>query len=98
MSGDDELVDTSCASCGKAEIDDIKLVSCDSCDLVNYCSDKCRENNKSEHEEDCKERAVELRDELLFKQPESSHLGDCPICMIPMPLHPREYAIYVCCG
>eukprot|EP00577_Skeletonema_sp_RCC1716_P030964 CAMPEP_0113433652 /NCGR_PEP_ID=MMETSP0013_2-20120614/35038_1 /TAXON_ID=2843 ORGANISM="Skeletonema costatum, Strain 1716" /NCGR_SAMPLE_ID=MMETSP0013_2 /ASSEMBLY_ACC=CAM_ASM_000158 /LENGTH=31 /DNA_ID=CAMNT_0000323337 /DNA_START=71 /DNA_END=163 /DNA_ORIENTATION=- /assembly_acc=CAM_ASM_000158 len=25
------------------------------------------------HKEECKNRAAELRDELLFKQPESSH-------------------------
>ena len=100
MSGETEAVDTSCcASCGISEIDDIKLMPCDDCDLVRYyCSDECRENHKSEHEEDCKKRAAELRDELLFKQPEGTHLGDCPICMIPMPLHPRGYAIYACCG
>ena len=73
-----------CASCGRAEIDDIKLKDCDGCDLVRYCSDDCQENHKSEHEEECKKRAAVLRDELLFKQPESTHLGDCPICMIPL--------------
>ena len=29
--------------------------------------------------------AAELRDEILFKQPESSYLGDCPICCLPLP-------------
>ena len=87
-----------CASCGIAEIDDIKLKECDGCDLVKYCSDECREDHKSDHEEECKKRAAELRDELLFKQPESNHLGDCPICSLPMPLDHEKYCMYDCCS
>ncbi len=75
-----------CASCGIEEIDDIKLKDCDDCDLVKYCSDECQENHKSEHEDACKKRAAELRDELLFRQPESTHVGDCPICCVPLSL------------
>ena len=98
--GNNETLDASCycASCGVAELDDIKLVPCDGCDLVKYCGDDCRENHQSEHEEDCKKRAAELRDELLFKQPESSHLGDCPICSLPLPLDQKKYGIYQCCS
>jgi hypothetical protein len=86
-----------CASCGIAQVDDIKLFECNSCDLARYCSDDCQENHKSEHEEDCKKRAAELRDELLFKQPESTHLGDCPICMIPLPLDEEKISFRFCC-
>ena len=95
-----EAVDTCsrCASCGIAEIDDIKLKECDDCDLVKYCGDACRENHKSEHEGECKQRAAELRDELLFKQPESSHLGDCPICSLPLPLDMSKIALMACCS
>ena len=94
----DEAADSCCASCGIAEIDDIKLVPCDGCDLVRYCGDGCRENHKSEHEEDCKKRVAELRDELLFKQPESTHLGDCPICSLPIPIDVDKSAVYACCS
>ena len=88
-----------CASCGIAEIDDIKLVPCDGCDLVRYCSDECQGEHKSEHEEECKKRAAELRDELLlFKQPESSYLGDCPICSLPMPLDKTKSTLTGCCS
>ena len=87
-----------CASCGIAEIDDVKLVPCDACDLVQYCSDECQQIHKSEHEEDCTKRAAELRDELLFKLPESSHLGDCPICMIPLSLDPKKSNMNSCCS
>ena len=104
MSGDDGAAAAAaaeeklhCASCGKAEIDDIKLKDCNSCDLVRYCSDDCEENHKSEHEEACKKRAAELRDELLFKQPESTHLGDCPICMLPLPLDESKFMVRPCC-
>ena len=69
---DENNLSTCCASCGIAEIDDIKLKDCDGCDLVKYCSDKCKEDHRPQHEEACTDRAAELRDELLFKQPESS--------------------------
>ena len=39
-----------------------------------------------------------MRDELLFKQPESTHLGDCPICMIPLPLDPEKSMMMTCCS
>ena len=87
-----------CASCGIAEIDDVKLKDCDGCDLVRYCSDECRENHRSEHEEACKKRAAELRDEQLYKQPESSHLGDCPICCLPLPLDLMKSTLTGCCS
>ena len=87
-----------CASCVAAEVDDIKLKECDDCDLVRYCSDVCRLEHKSEHEEACKKRATELRDELLFKQPDSSHLGDCPICCLPLPIDATKSITYECCS
>eukprot|EP00986_Skeletonema_menzelii_P020506 scaffold31384_cov166-Skeletonema_menzelii.AAC.1 len=99
MSEDNEAVDTSCcAYCGIAEIDDIKLMDCDDCDLVKYCSDACQKNHKPEHEEACKKRAAQLRDELLFKQPESSHFGDCPICSLPLSLFEKKSIMYECCS
>ena len=105
MSGDDDAaaaaVDVEkllhCASCGRAEIDDAKLTECNSCDLVRYCSDECQADHKSQHEEECKKRAAELRDELLFNQPESTHLRDCPICMIPLPLDDSKFMMRACC-
>ena len=42
-------------------------------------------------------RAAELRDELLFKQPVSTHLGDCPICCLPLPLDPTKSIFMACC-
>eukprot|EP00985_Skeletonema_marinoi_P013076 scaffold6442_cov73-Skeletonema_marinoi.AAC.18 len=84
-----------CASCGITEVDDVKLQKCDACDLVRYCSDKCHEDNRPTHERACKERATELRDEILFKQPESSYLGDCPICFLPISV---EFFVQSCCS
>jgi len=89
---------SSCASCGIAKVDDIKLKECDDCDLVKYCSVDCEREHKSQHKEACKKRAAELRDELLFKQPESSHHGDCPICMIPLPLDLSKFVVKICCS
>jgi len=90
--------DSCCASCGVAVIDDIKLTKCTDCDLVRYCTDACQREHNSQHQQECKKRAAELRDELLFKQPESTHFGDCPICMIPLPLDREKYCTWTCCS
>jgi hypothetical protein len=76
-----------CASCGIAAVDDIKLEECNGgCDLVKYCSDRCQGNHRDQHEEDCKKRKAELHDKELFEQPDGTHLGECPICFLPLPL------------
>ena len=79
-----------CAFCGTAGGDEIKLKRCNACYLVRYCSVKCQKDHWPKHKKECKKRAAELRDEILFKQPESTHLGDCPICCLPVPLHPSN--------
>ena len=94
-SDDDKML---CASCGIAGIDDIKLKDCGDCDLVRYCSDECQEDHWPQHEEECKQRAAELHDEILFKQPESSHLGDCPLCCLPHPIDLQKSGLYTCCN
>eukprot|EP00984_Skeletonema_dohrnii_P026580 scaffold15922_cov104-Skeletonema_dohrnii-CCMP3373.AAC.11 len=98
MSEDNMSNISSCASCGIAEVDDIKLKECDDCDLVRYCSDACQQEHKSQHKEACNIRTAELRDEILFKQPESRHDGDCPICCLPMPLDASKSIIRSCCS
>ena len=90
--------DSCCASCGVAEVDNIKLKECTDCDLVRYCSDACQREHKSQHQQECKKRAAELCDEILFKQPEGTHRGDCPICMIPLPLDSTKSGTWTCCS
>ena len=87
-----------CASCGTAEGDDIKLKRCNGCYLVKYCSVECQKAHRSKHKKECKKRAAELKDEILFKQPESSCYGDCPICCLPVPIVPQTSTLYPCCG
>ncbi len=87
-----------CANCGIAEIDEIKLEECDGCDLVKYCSDKCRGEHREQHSEECKKRANELHERRLFTQPDISHLGECPICFLPMSLDPEKSTFNSCCG
>jgi len=99
MSEDIAAVDLSCcASCDIVEVDEVKLKECADCDLVRYCSDACQESHKSQHEEACKKRAAELRDEVLFKQPKRSHRGDCPICCLPLPLDSSKSVMMMCCS
>ena len=92
-----ESENVSCASCGIAGVDDIKLKDCDDCDLVKYCSDECQRDHRVQHKEECKKRTAELHDELLFKQPESTHRGDCPICCLPLPIDPKKCKMMSCC-
>ena len=103
MSSEEEAAvaveDICCANCGVSAIDDIKLKDCDGgCDLVKYCSDVCQNNNKEQHEEECKKRKIKLRDKDLFTQPEGSHWGECPICCLSMPIDPRQSAFMGCCS
>ena len=88
-----------CASCGIKENndEDIKLKMCNACKSVRYCSVKCQKEHWPKHKKSCKKRAAELRDELLFKQPESNHLGDCPICFLPLPIEDEGSEIFCCC-
>eukprot|EP00984_Skeletonema_dohrnii_P027854 scaffold17545_cov81-Skeletonema_dohrnii-CCMP3373.AAC.3 len=87
-----------CASCGIAEDDDIKLKTCTACKSVRYCGVKCQKEHRRQHKKDCKKRAAELHDELIFKRPESSHHGDCPICCLPLQLDPEKSTIQTCCS
>ena len=87
-----------CASCGTAGGNDIKLRNCTACYLVRYCGVKCQKDHRSKHKKECRKRAAELRDELLFKQPESSYRGDCPICCVPIPIGPQKSTLTTCCS
>ena len=100
MSADNisELDTSCCASCGIAGIDDLKLKKCNGCYLVRYCGIKCQRDHWRQHKKECKKRAAELRDELLFKQPEGTHWGDCPICCLPLPLDAAKSSMMVCCS
>eukprot|EP00984_Skeletonema_dohrnii_P034059 scaffold32901_cov157-Skeletonema_dohrnii-CCMP3373.AAC.2 len=97
MSADEGEEASCCASCGIAEVDEIKLKECAACDLVRYCSDACQKEHTSQHQKECRKRAAELHEEILFKQPESTHIGDCPICMIPLPIDVQKYVMSSCC-
>ncbi|KAK1733146.1 hypothetical protein QTG54_016123 [Skeletonema marinoi] len=87
-----------CALCGTAQVDDIKLKTCTACKSVRYCSIKCQKEHRSQHKRACKKRAAELHDEILFKQPESSYEGDCPICFLPRSLDQKKSTMMSCCS
>eukprot|EP00986_Skeletonema_menzelii_P010535 scaffold5150_cov133-Skeletonema_menzelii.AAC.9 len=87
-----------CASCGKAQRDNITLKKCTACHLVKYCSVKCQKEHRPQHKRECKKRAAELRDEILFNQPVSSHYGDCPICCLPLSIDIKKSILTSCCS
>ena len=49
--------DMCCASCGKAEVDDVKLKKC-ACNLLKYCSVECQRNHRPQHKKTCKQRRL----------------------------------------
>ena len=95
-----EIEENVCASCGiaAAAVDNIKLEECNDCDLVKYCGDRCREDHREQHEEECKNREAVLHDRKLFTQPDETHLGECPLCFLPLPLDKRKSGFYTCCS
>jgi TPR repeat protein len=62
------------------------------------CSVECREDHEERHDEECNEPREELHDKKLFTQPDISHLGECPICFLPMPLDPTKSVFWSCCS
>jgi tetratricopeptide (TPR) repeat protein len=94
----EEADESVCANCGIAGVDNIKLEECDKCDLVKYCSAKCRVIHREQHQEGCKKRADELHEKRLFTQPDGTHEGECPICFLPLPLGTEKSTFMSCCG
>ncbi len=93
-------VDEMCAACGKEAVDNIKLKKC-ACNLVKYCSVECQKNHRPQHKKACKKRLAEIRNDNLFTQPNESHLGECPICCLPLPLDTEmrsKSTLHTCCS
>ena len=90
--------DMCCANCGIAGVDDIELEECDGCQSVRYCGNKCREDHREQHEEACNKRKAELHNKKLFTQPDETHLGECPLCFLPLPIDLRKSAFLSCCS
>ena len=78
-----EIIVICCADCGGVAGEGISLKACKSCMFVKYCNAECQKNHWPKHKAACKQRAAELRDEALFKDPPAKE--DCPICFLPMP-------------
>ena len=97
MSADDtKSADEVCASCGTAGVDNVKLKKC-ACNLVKYCSVECQKNDRSRHKKECKKRLAEMHDKKLFKQPDSTHMGECPLCCLPLSIGPGKSTMMSCC-
>ncbi len=92
--------DTCCASCGSCGVAaiDVKLKDCDNCDLLKYCRDKYQEIHRLQHKKMRKKRLAELRNKELFEQPDGNHLGECPICCLPLPIDESKSIMMTCCS
>jgi hypothetical protein len=83
-----------CDNCGIAEGDEIKVLEERTvCHSARYCGDKSRIT-----QEECRKRKDEIHDKKLFTQPDETHLGECPICFLPMPLDPQKSFFRTCCS
>lgn len=81
-SEDGEIADMMCCvSCGTADVNNIKLKEYNVLD-----GSAAFQKHTSQQERDSESRAAEIHDDILFRQPESSHLGECPICLLPLSL------------
>jgi tetratricopeptide (TPR) repeat protein len=76
------ITNSCCAECGNDG--GVSLKPCKACMLVSYCNAECQRKHWPTHKIACKQRAAELRDEALFKDPPAKE--DCPICFLPMPV------------
>jgi tetratricopeptide (TPR) repeat protein len=81
------MMTNGCCACGEEGV--VNLKTCKSCMQVKYCNAICQKNHWAKHKKECKQRAAELRDEALFKDPPAKE--DCPICFLPLPVK------LVCC-
>jgi hypothetical protein len=71
----EKVGDMCCASCGIAEVDDIKLKTCTACKSVRYCSVKCQRDHRPEHKKACKKRAAEILTRFCSSNPKASTSG-----------------------
>ena len=81
-----------CSACGKTG-DGLK--TCTACKMATYCNITCQKSHRPKHKKECKNRAAELYDELLFKQPT---MEDCPICFLPISIGVTDAKYQTCCG
>jgi tetratricopeptide (TPR) repeat protein len=78
-------------------VDEVKLKLCTACKLVKYCSVDCQKNHRKQHKRACKNRMAEIRYDDLFRQPDESCLGECPICCLPLPIDLSKSRLNSCC-
>eukprot|EP00986_Skeletonema_menzelii_P005098 scaffold1801_cov79-Skeletonema_menzelii.AAC.5 len=57
---------------------------------------KGKDDHQDRRQEACNINST-AADIILFQQPESSHLGDCPICILPLPLDTKKSMMQSCC-
>lgn len=70
--------------CGACANTSSSLMKCSGCRLVRYCGKVCQANDWSQHKQLCKEKKKADREVMLFQNQEGNHLGECPICLLPL--------------
>ncbi len=78
-------------SCGSNRVDEMDLD-------MKHPSVECQKSRREQQRDECMMRATVLRGRDLFEQPQNSHLGECPICYLPLPLEPKKFTFMGCCS
>jgi TPR repeat protein len=93
--------DLCCANLGIAEVDEVKMEEeeeeCAS-KLLHSCRDKDRKEHREQHDCECQKQVTKIHDDDLFRQPDETHLGECPLCFLPLPLDPEKSMFKSCCS
>ena len=87
-----------CANCGIAGVDNNESEECTACQICSLQRQMSLLDHREQHEEECKNQAAELHDKTLFTQPSETHLGERPLCFLPMPLDPPKSIFWSCCS
>jgi len=95
-SEDGEIADMMCCvSCGTADVNNIKLKEYN---VLDGSAAFQKHTSQQERDSESRSRAAEIHDDILFRQPESSHLGECPICLLPLSLDTKHAMMQSCCS
>ncbi len=96
------LADDEDESLTPAGVDEMEAKECNASNSDDR-SDDCRQDHLPDQKQTCEKgdlsanNELQHDDDILFQQPESTHLGECPICFLPQPNDQQKTSMMPCC-